>query len=775
MRRMTKRFSGTVFAALCTVVFLLPSAAEAEVRLEKPSKNVIEVVSDGPSPWKLPFWFLYGGNGPAPALVSAGPDRSLFAMGNVLHLIDTKNGVVIGRWILPMRIDNVQADGKKFLVRTSSEDKGVTPETTTIEAGSAQPPYWMDQALLPQRLAVYEGGSFDEAAHFREKMRKPPEVGMEKRQPLAPREAERLLSEVKEAARRNPFQPRFVVVQALLMKDAGSKEADSVFRQALDSPTNFFAELFPIAADLENVGEEEWSTLAFERAYALLWKQGHDPRMIYSVLPRLILLYLPYELRLEIPAERRALLSDRLYRLGPNVEWSPAAWMKNAAYFNDRGDKEKADLWRGRADESAKDSAYVWEPVFYLERTIRGMAALVLAVLVYYRVLQRRYAPQRRLLRKAAASPWKKLRVQLSLACWDRRDRVTLVSLLLLFWLSTGLTGGLAQSVVRTQSAPYFGGTMRSPRIQTFLESLPPSAERSFLMALSLQQADQPGAAETLYRTLTDSSQAWNNLGVLQSGQGKDREAAQSFENAIRLEPGMQEATFNLGRPVTGYWVDQYRIYRPEQKMLALPSHAIMYRAIRGPLPRLTGNMLMGPFSGIPGAKASLQVFIEQANMYKIDLSLPVRLMVAYGEPVVYILLAFLSVLGWSCIRAPYQEVTQTPRPGHWLLELLIPGTARVWQGWGGFALGAAFGCILEIVFRGVSLTGFKPFVGDIAFGLPPIRSEFPRPTGFAGWPTDPGWLWTSGPTALLFVIFVVNAVLVLRSRWIQNRGRQSR
>ena len=243
--------SRTILAVLNLMSVLLPVRADAEVRLEKPSKNIVEIVSDGPKPWKLPFYF---NQNPATTLVPVSADQSLFVLGGVLHLIDTKNGVVIGRWIFPLRIDSVDVDGPKFLVHTVGDLMPL--QTTIIESGSPQPPYAMGQSLLAHRLAVYEGASFDEPAHFQAKVRKAPAVGLEDRQPLSRTEAERLIVDVEDAVRRNPFQPRFAVVLALLMKDAGRKEADSVFRQAMERPTNFYGEIFPIAGDLEAVGQE---------------------------------------------------------------------------------------------------------------------------------------------------------------------------------------------------------------------------------------------------------------------------------------------------------------------------------------------------------------------------------------------------------------------------------------------------------------------------------------------------------------------------------------
>src|SRR5206468_9692263 len=100
--------------------------------------------------------------------------------------------------------------------------------------------------------------------------------------------------------------------------------------------------------------------------------------------------YLPYDLRWEeISLARRAELSERLYKISPYEGWSPAAWKVLAEYFSQRGDEKTAAIWRARADDAAKNSAFVWEPVFYLERIIRILAAIFASLLLYYFVLQR--------------------------------------------------------------------------------------------------------------------------------------------------------------------------------------------------------------------------------------------------------------------------------------------------------------------------------------------------------------------------------------------------
>lgn len=749
-------------AVVIGVLALWVGRAEAEVKIVRPepdNQNRLTIVSDGAMPWKLRYWSLFSQRGAVePRLVPVSADRMLFIQGLTLHLIDTRNGVVLGRWIFANRIGDVRVDGEKFNVQTvTGSDKSIR-ETLTITPDSPSPPHWLDGLLL-QRYVVTEGSWFDIDARL-ETEYQADRKGPSPRAPLAPKDVEGLIVEVEDAARRDPFSPQLGVCLALLMRDLGRKDAEAVFRRAIERPTNSYGELFAIANNLENGAETEWSTLAFEQAYARLWQQGADPRMMYALLPRLMLLYLPYDLRKEIPDARRAELLERVYLLGPYVEQSSLAWTRLAAYFDQRGDAKNAALWRTRANESAAKMGYVWEPKFYLERTTRVLVALFLSILLYYVILQRRYAPQRRLLR-AGKSWWRGLlRLSpLSMTCWDRQDRRILYGLLVLFWLAQGLWGGLGQEALLSQEWPTAGasGTLRAPKTLEFVKGLPLSPDRDFLMALSFQQDEKYGEAETLYGKLPDSGEKWNNLGVLQQKQGRDGEARESFEHALRIDPESVEATFNLDRRVSDRWAEMHSKYLPGQKMLALPSHDAFYGAIRGSRLHFAGQILRGPFLGVPThAKAVGQY--NEFNYYDSRQIPPHGL----ADVLLYLVLCSPFAVALTALLSPYREVTQPSGRWHWLVELAFPGTARQWGRAGGVLLAVAIWGVLQFLSASHRWTPFG-IAGDSknGFGLPP---SLPDLTGIV-WPVDPGWFWNHGIFSLAVLVFAANAIVVIAAQ----------
>src|SRR6187399_230225 len=309
MRGFLSRLAVTAAGA----ILLLSAPAEAEVRLDRPAPGRIEVVSDGVAPWKIGF-STYD-RLTTPRLIPIGEDRVFFVHGSALHLIDIKNGVVIRRWIFPDGIDTVRAEGSVFRVQTSRTDsEQPLTRTTTIGLDLPDPPYWMDNLLL-YRIASFEGSIFDRESHLEQY------VGDNARSmlvPLSRQAAERLLVDVKEAVRRNPFNGRLAVVEALLIKDTGRRDqANDVFRSAMERKTNHYGELFWIAHYLEEAEESEWAGIASDRAVQTFLEQGSDPRLVSHVLPKLLMGYLPHDLRVETTTSRRSEMSERLYRMAP--------------------------------------------------------------------------------------------------------------------------------------------------------------------------------------------------------------------------------------------------------------------------------------------------------------------------------------------------------------------------------------------------------------------------------------------------------------------------
>jgi tetratricopeptide (TPR) repeat protein len=425
-------------------------------------------------------------------------------------------------------------------------------------------------------------------------------------------------------------------------------------------------------------------------------------------------------------------------------------------YFDEAGDHPQAALWQARAAESARQSGYIWEFGVYTARALRLTLALLAAVIVYGVILQGRYAPARRLLRQPGFRNWLRRRdPRWSLSFWSRRDRLAMTLLVLFLWLTFGVFGTFGESGARMESAPQsFGaGSLRATDARSFLESLAESPDRNFLLALSLHQQGEHAAAEPLYRAVSHSAEAWNNLGVLLADQGRAQESADSFRKALEIDPEMKEAAFNLGQPATGYWVDLHRERLPGQKMLATPSHDMVYRAMRGPLPQFAGHILMGPFSAARALKTIQYWSYEASNQ---DAPLPLRIVT--GIRILWTLGLCLVFGGLLLLLyvAPYREVLRTPSRWHRFLQLAGPGASPRWQALGGIVLGLFVYFIFESAFQDYFAWFNWPLASGRAFGLPTtLKAAFQN-----AWP--PAASTTTWSIASAALLFAVNAVMVL-------------
>jgi tetratricopeptide (TPR) repeat protein len=297
---------------------------------------------------------------------------------------------------------------------------------------------------------------------------------------------------------------------------------------------------------------------------------------------------------------------------------------------------------------------------------------------------------------------------------------------------------------------------MRAPVTRAYLEKLDASPERDFLIALSLQQAEHLGDAESLYRTLPDSAEAWNNLGVIQSAQGKESEARESFKHALRIEPNNPEAAFNLGKSVPDFWINLRQQYLVGQKATALPNHETFYRVARGNLSRFAGRLLMGPFSvALSAAFVSELVNDAEAERWA-----------RYERLFGYLYVASVLALVLLALLSPYAEVTQPPGRRHWVLELLLPGTAHRWGRWGGIVTSIIALTTLELVSM---RRPWIPYFLDSAaltrvYGLPgsidPLRGKL-----YGVWAVDMPWAWPYLLVGVIVMIYGWNAAIVLRSQ----------
>src|SRR6266481_1664294 len=127
------KFVVTVILAILMPVFLAPSvwAADAKVDIISNGAEIRVTSADGKT------WALHYGQRPEYQeafkyiLVNAKGDRTWFSHGSWLRLIDTKNGLVLGRWHFTGVIQKLELTDNKVAV-TFAESRGSDTYVTNV-------------------------------------------------------------------------------------------------------------------------------------------------------------------------------------------------------------------------------------------------------------------------------------------------------------------------------------------------------------------------------------------------------------------------------------------------------------------------------------------------------------------------------------------------------------------------------------------------------------------------------------------------------------------
>jgi tetratricopeptide (TPR) repeat protein len=743
-----------ILASVLAAFWAAAGVRAAEVKMSQPIASVIEISGgEGKAVWRLHYGTRADmSNSIHRGLYPAGNDRAYFAHGLWLRLIDTRKGVVIGRWRFPSQILRVVPEGlrAKVEIEIGGTDSG-TRRTLSFDPDAPSipdfPQSFLFCYLLPRSEAYGPnyllagvlggglGGGFDPTKIPAERVRQ-------------------LIPVMEEAIRRDPLSPWFRVVLGRLLHDAGDPRAAQVFQGALSVPTTDYTELLPISGHLEGYGQPETATLAFERGYADFWRRGNDPRLFTFLIGRLVTYAARWD---QMSPAARAVYIERIYRLMPGGEGAAYAWQLYADWLRRAGQAEQARVWQARADEMRRSSLYPggrfatgMDQVLYL------VLASLLASFGCWLVQSLRYRPQMRLdaaARKLSGAPAPRYPVVYG----TRRERLALLGIVLVGWLATGVGGWYVQGAIRLGASPISDGLgqFSSPATIANFQSFPATPQRDLLLAIGHQQAGQIDKAERLYRSLPQFPQSWNNLGVLLKEAGKEVEARQAFERALAADPGLAEAALNLGQPARSYWTEQHQKYLAGRPMLAPPTRQQMSSAyLGGSPPRVAWYALSGAFSGFLDRRLA-DSFAAQSVAATVHI------------PAAALITGMLFIAA-VLLLLPGQEVTEPPGRRQYLWEIAFPGTAPAWRFAGAFVLVAWCYLLLQAALVGWSYVGFATrFYNPLSY-IHAMMPNLPRAYAVpdAGMEQvyrllSPGWVWLYLAPALLFA---ANLALVLKS-----------
>jgi tetratricopeptide (TPR) repeat protein len=712
----------------------------AEPQLSTPSKELVEIAGGaGARAWRI----RYGTMEAYPKkLVSAGANRAWFSHGGWLRLIDTDQGVVVGRWHFPGSIVHLTVAGSGLQVQLQEKetDRIYTQLISFDPAGNQAITYWPSGSLLAHRLPVNEVESLFGV---------PAKAGvLSAGWTLTPeQDAKAMLATLEAAARRDPTAPLIRIALWRLLREMKEPRAPAVLAEALAIPSTDFTEQLPMASLLESLSEPAAAQRAFEAGYRNMLDRGLDPRLNLGLIGKMIL----YPTRpgglVDSASEHGREIMERHYRLAPFSESADLAWRAYAKMMERNGRAEDARKWRTRA-EAASGTALFLLPrrfAFFSDILIVLVFASLVASVVFILFLNLRYRPQRRADAKTRPDrkPVGRLLASLSFQHWSLSQRIAFLSIVAVAWVGSGIEAGMLRGIGRVAAAPISlaMGSLNGPVSRDYLErTVPASPERDLLLAYSNQQAGRLGDAEKLYRALPQFAESWNNLGVLLRGKGNEAEAKQAFEKALQVNPNLGEAALNLGRPVTEYWAEQYGRLLPGRAMLAAPAPQQVSTALFGStLQAVCVRGLAGPLNTGPNMGAFFMLTGEGPGG------------TPFGE-LYQVLILVLFILALGLLFVPSVPVTEPPPSYFFVAEIILPGLAKRWGVLGGVVLVAWTYFVMQgALIRSVG----SPFLIS-AIAQPSLDRSYGVPAGSMGDLMQlfgPGHFWVYYAPLAIFLV----------------------
>jgi hypothetical protein len=653
-------------------VFLAVSSATAADVVMKSGPRSVEITGgSGASAWRL----IYGNplimRIPQELVVSG--DVAYFSHGPFLRQIDTRRGIVTGRWLFPWEIAHITPESGKVRVEIAHSNDLAHSFRETIHLDPANPripnwPFvgvpWLVQGFLPLNLAETEA-----TAQWNVGLT-PATCGSGSASPN-----QVAIQELAEMVRRDPLSPYFRVALGCLKASAGDSSAAGILREAVNLPSADYWELFHIAALLP---QKDLARQAYESGYRQYLDRGFDPRLNrqYNLYPA------------STAGKDGPQAMDLIYRLTP---YGRLQWKDYARYWGEQGDANWSQLWKVWAQDPvwkarAEDPRAInlLFPLGYYDSRLWLSTFLLVTswvlLLAYLIVVYWRYRPQR-WQDRATNAGWtcKPFVTLFHLEYSDHRERAAALALLLAPWLAFGCLAVLQEHLVVSDGLP-LRGSLAGPETAWYLENrFPPSQQRDLLLALSCQQSGENGKAERLYRELPKFAESWNNLGVLLQSQGKTAEARNAFESALKANPALAEAELNLRGDAKDFWTTQYKRLFPGRPMLAFPGGDTIQTALAGRPPwqsylRMLGGALIPP--------------THQQDVWPEALLKDVR----------GFFLGMLSLVIALLLVAPRVRVSTAPGVGSRVADVLLPGSARAWLRFGGVLSGitmSAWWCLL--------------------------------------------------------------------------------
>jgi len=461
-------------------------AADQDQQIEmKVTNNFIEVTSSAPNKWVLQYsrvefaGFQPNSFDPDEAhLVISGSDRAFFSHGCWMRWIDTKRGIVIGRWRFPGEITNMVVEGSilKVQVTDKYDDHHAFTQIVDFDPRNPATPPGVAQMLILLRIPAVEFLHPFFSPYLPKGISNSGFYTLQKFP--TPAQSKALIPQLESVVRHDSLSPWLQILYAVTLAHADDPRAAAALDRALKTPSDY-TEWLPISAFLEKFSTSSAADAAFELGYSDLIRRGIDPRLFGGIIQRLLLYPVDFN---EANPTRRRVLVEHVYRLNPYTESSALAW---TSFARAAATPEERNLWRERAAKSSANTPHVFADFAHqLDLGLLFCGASLYLTPLFLIISYVRHRPQRRAdlrrLKENCAPFWKRLTL-LNVQYWSMSQRIGIVLITL---LSTFVVGTLKQAsvgITREGVLPMsvVSGDYSGPVAQWFLQNkLPDVPER---------------------------------------------------------------------------------------------------------------------------------------------------------------------------------------------------------------------------------------------------------------------------------------------------------
>jgi tetratricopeptide (TPR) repeat protein len=705
-------------------LLMTPALAGAETTLSA-TKGAVQATTDGQVAWSHQVVDADLGD-PIPTAVTAraGTSYALYCARGMLYETSLEAGVVLQRFLLPGECLGLTAspDG---VVSIDLKGDGISQhaweETITHTVGERDLDVRGPERVLGMLLTKNQArralpdavsSARVDAADFHAHADALAARYREQAEPL-----ERSLQRLGELAAQDPTNAWFVHTQARIHWHLGRQaQARALWERLLSAPPSpHDGELLGMVVELETI-DADLAQRFFERAFTAMLASGYEPELARGLIHLMVTLGRPeepFDMTSAEGLDAAKRHADRVLAVAPRAEGVGLMITGLAQGLEDAGRHDEAAAYRELArDETlfgllgAESADIPWAMHGLNFYTGLWLAFVLLMFVKLARDFSASWADPDAVPKITRYNPFSRV---------SRGELAGLLGLLVLGgYILKRIAAGVALiGIVASGPVSAVSGYVTSPEARSWLEPTAHTPEGALLLGIGDQQAGDLDAALARYEA-AGSALAWNNIGVIRHQRGDAAGAAQAWEQALTLEPGLESARYNLGQGTSGARSARLARYLPGRKLLAVPRPA-EYAALWDTMTRASDVSEASVFE-IAGAVDTISATDDGAPAAMLPIASSAAL-------VVWMLFALLMVLGLVTPRGS-TRVAPTRGTIGWALGLAIPGGSRRLGFVGPFVTAGFFGLAISAymvsrndgftssILKAIALPSFQRYFG---------------------------------------------------------------